>query len=121
MSNGKVMMILLTAGLIKKPMPFAKKSKIKVELHLSNHATKSNSKSAKSVDTSQVAKKDDLSKLKLEVDKLDIDELKNVSSNLNSLRKIVGILDVDKLPNISVDLKKLSDVAEKEVVKNCIW
>ena len=38
------------------------------------------------VDTSKFAKKIDLANLKSAVDKLDIDKLKNVASNLNNLK-----------------------------------
>ena len=55
---------------------------IKVELHLSNYATKADLKNATGVDTSDFAKKTDLANLKSDVDKLDIDKLKSVSSNL---------------------------------------
>ena len=51
------------------------KSKIKVELDLPNHATKSDLKNATDVDASEFAKKTDLASLKPKIDKLDIDEL----------------------------------------------
>ena len=57
---------------------------IKVELHLSNYATKADLKNATGVDTSDFAKKTDLANLKSDVDKLDIDKLKSVSSNLSN-------------------------------------
>ena len=50
------------------------KNKIEVQLDLSNYATKSDLKNANCVDTSQIAKKDYLANLKLQVDKLDIDK-----------------------------------------------
>ena len=43
------------------------------------------------------AKKTDLANLKSGVDKLDIDKLKNVPSNLSYLKNKVGKLDIDKL------------------------
>ena len=46
--------------------------KVKVELDLSNYATKADLKNATGVDTSKFAKKADLASLKSEVDKLDI-------------------------------------------------
>ena len=55
----------------------------KVELDLSNYATKADLKSAICPDTSDFAKKTDLPHLKFDVYKLDIDKLKKVPSNLN--------------------------------------
>ena len=49
-----------------------------VELYLSNYAAKSDLKNVTEDDTSKIAKKVDLASLKLNVDKLDIDKLKNV-------------------------------------------
>ena len=42
-------------------------------------------------------KKTDLANLKSDVDKLDIDKLKNVPTNLNNLKSKVDKLDVEKL------------------------
>ena len=47
--------------------------RVKVELHLSNYATKADLKNTTCVDTSKFAKKVDLADLKSNVDKLDID------------------------------------------------
>ena len=47
---------------------------MKVELDLSNYATKSNLKNKTSVDTSKLAKKIDSANLKSNVDKLAIDK-----------------------------------------------
>ena len=49
---------------------------------MSNYATKTDVKKATGVGTSSFAKKTDLANLKNDVDKLDIDKLKNVPSNL---------------------------------------
>ena len=73
------------------------KSKIKVELDLSNYTTKSDIKNATGVDTSSFAKKSYLASLKSDADELDIDKLKNVTSGLDSLKSKVDILDFDKL------------------------
>ena len=51
---------------------------VQVHLELSNYATKSDSKNATGVDTSDFAKKTDLANLKSDVDKLDTDKLTNV-------------------------------------------
>ena len=56
--------------------------------------------------------------MKAEVDKLDINKLTNISTNLNNLKTKVNDLDIGKLKTIPVDLKKLSDVIDNEVVKN---
>ena len=51
------------------------------------------------------------------MDKLDIDQLKNVSTNLSNLKSEVDKLDVGKLLPAPVDLGKLSDVVKNYVVK----
>ena len=56
--------------------------------------------------------------LKGDVDKLGITKLVNVPASVNNLRTIVDDLYVGKLKTVLVDLKKLSDVADNEVVKN---
>ena len=47
------------------------------------------------------------------VDKLDIDNLKDVPNHLNNMKSKVDKLDVNKLVSIPVDLRKLSDVVKK--------
>ena len=81
---------------------------------MSNYATKADFK--KVVDTSSFAKKIDLANLKSNVDKLDIDKLKNVPTNLSNLKSKVDKLDVDKLVPVPADLSKLSDVVRNDVV-----
>ena len=58
---------------------------MKVDLNLSNHATKVDLKNAIGIDTSvkEIVKKVDLASLKSEVDKLNIDKLKNEPTGLN--------------------------------------
>ena len=48
---------------------------------------------------------------------MDIDQLKNVPSNLSNLKSKVNKLDVNKLVPVSVDLSKLSDVVKNDVVQ----
>ena len=72
---------------------------VKVELDLSNYATKADLKNATGVDTLKFAKKVDLASLKSEIDKLDI----------------------GKLETTSVDLSKLSDAVKNEVVRNTLY
>ena len=52
--------------------------------------------------------------MKSNVEKVDIDKLKNVKTSLKSQ---VDKLDVDKLVPVPVDLSKLSDVVKNDVVK----
>ena len=72
---------------------------VKVELDLSNYATKADLKNAAGVDTLKFAKKVDLASLKSEIDKFDI----------------------GKLETTSVDLSKLSDAVKNEVVRNTLY
>ena len=95
------------------PEPTSFVGKGKVELDLYNYATKADLKNASSVDASKFAKKIDLASLKSNVDKLDIDKLKNEPSNLSNLKSKVDKLDVDKLVPVPVDLSKLSDVVKR--------
>ena len=60
--------------------------KLKVELDWPNYATKTDLKNVTGVDISSFTKKTDLANLKSTVDKLDIDELKNVPTNLSNLK-----------------------------------
>ena len=90
---------------------------MKVELELSNYATKAYLKNAIDVNTLKFAKKIDLESLKSEVDKLDIDKLEKVQNGLNSLKSKVDKLGVDKLVLVFVDLSKPIDVLKNDVVK----
>ena len=66
---------------------------------MSNYATKNYLKGAIGIDTINLALKSNLAKLKADIDKIDLDELKTVT----------------------VDLSKLSNVVNNEVVKkNCV-
>ena len=58
---------------------------VKDDLYFSNYATIIDFKNAAGVDISDFGKKTDLANLKSDVDKLDIDKLENVPSNLRSL------------------------------------
>ena len=99
------------------PEPKSSGGRVKVELDLSNYATKADLKNATGVDTSKFAKKVDLTNLKSNVDELDIDKLKNVPSGLSSLKSKVDKLDIGKLETTPVDLSKLSNVVKNDVVK----
>ena len=80
---------------------------------MSNYATKADFKNVTGVDTSDFAIKTDLANLKSDVDKLDINKLKNVPTNLSNLKSKVDKLDVEKLVPVPVDLSKLSVVVKK--------
>ena len=75
--------------------PYGSTNNIKVELDLSNYATKDDVKNITHVDVSSYTSKTNLVALKSEVDKIDLDKLKTVP----------------------VDLAKLSNVVKNDVVK----
>ena len=81
------------------PKPSSDKENIKVEIDLSNHATKKEINGITHVDTSNSALKTNLANLKTEVDQLDI----------------------DKLATVPVDLSKLSNVVKNDVVKKTVY
>ena len=76
------------------------------------------STSSISVYALEFAKKIDLANLNSIADKLDIDKLNNVPSNLSNLKSWVRKLDNGKLETTPVDLSKLSDAVEYVVVTN---
>ena len=61
---------------------------IKVELDLTNYATKTDLKNITHVDVSSYASKTNLAALKTEVDKIDIDKLKIVPADLAKLSNV---------------------------------
>ena len=70
---------------------------VKVVLDLSKLCNKADLRNAAHVDTSDFAKKKtDLANLKSDVHKLDIDKLKDVTSNLSNLKVKLDKFDVDK-------------------------
>ena len=99
MSNGKVMIVYLIAGLIK--MTLHKMSQyfpklyepfdgdINVKVDLSNYATKTDIKNISHIDTSSFALKPNVASLKTKVDKLDINKLLPVPVNLSKLNDVV--------------------------------
>ena len=64
---------------------------------------------------------DDWENVKLEVDNLDIDKLKNVTSRLDSLISELDKLNTGKLETTPIDLEKLSDAVKNEVVKKTVY
>ena len=90
-------------------------------IRLSNYITKADLKNLTGFDKSKFAKKVGIVNLKPNVDKLDIDKLKDVPTNFKNLKRKVDKLDVDKLIPVRVDLSKLCDVVKNHVVKKlCI-
>ena len=69
------------------PKPSSHKENIKVEIDLSNYATKDDIKNITHVDTPKFALKRNLANLKTEVDKLDIDKLVPIPTDLSKLGK----------------------------------
>ena len=105
--NGRVMIILLIAGLIKKilykmsqyfPKPYELFSgNINVKVDLFNYATKDDIKNITHVDTSSFALKKTSANLKTEVDKLDIDKLVPVPVDLSKLSNVVKMMLLKRL------------------------
>ena len=62
---------------------------VKVELDLTNYATKTDLKNITHVDVSRFASKTNLAALKTEVDKIDEDELKTTPTDLDRLSNLV--------------------------------
>ena len=89
---------------------------VKTELDWSNYKTKTESKNATVGDTWDFVQKD-LANLKPNIDKSDIDTLKNVPTNSSNLKSKVDKLDIDKLVPVPVDLSKPSDVVKNDVAK----
>ena len=58
--------------------------RVKVEIDLSNYATKADLKNATGFDTSKFAKKVDSANLQSDVEQLHIDKLKNLPTNLSN-------------------------------------
>ena len=81
---------------------------IKVQLDLSNYATKKDIKDITHVDTSSYASKTNLASLKSEVDKLDTDKLKTVLADLAKLKNVVDN-DVVKKTDYNAKITELND------------
>ena len=77
------------------PDPKSLGRRVKIKLDFFNYGTKTDLKNAAVLDTLKFSKKVDLASLRFNVDKLDIDKLKNVPSNVSNLKSKVDRL-VDK-------------------------
>ena len=96
---------------------------IKVELDLSNYATKDDVKNITHVDVSSYATKTNLAALKAEVDKIDVDKLKTVPDDLAKLSNVVknevvkktdfSADDYVKNTKFSGDINSLDDKIDK--------
>ena len=96
---------------------------IKVELDLSNYATKDDVKNITHVDVSSYATKTNLAALKTEVDKIDTDKLKTVPDDLAKLSNVVknevvkktgfSADDYVKKTKFSGDINSLDDKIDK--------
>ena len=75
------------------------------------------SKNATGVDTSELARNNDLANLKSDIDKLFIDKLINASRSWTNLKSQVDKLRIKKLEIVVIDLSTLSNVLKTDVVK----
>ena len=96
---------------------------IKVQLDLTNYATKDDVKNITHVDVSSYATKTNLASLKTEVDKIDVDKLKAVPDDLAKLTNVVknetvkksdfSADDYVKKTKFSADTNALDDKIDK--------
>ena len=71
------------------PLYKSSSNNVKVELDLTNYATKTDLKNIPHVDVSSFASKTNLTALKSEVDKIDVDKLKTTPTDLAKLSNVV--------------------------------
>ena len=91
---------------------------VKVELDLTNYATKTNLKNITHVDVSSFASKTNLAALKTEVDKIDTDKLKTVPTDL---AKLSNAIENDVVKKTDYSTKITSIEAEiAELTKNTV-
>ena len=89
---------------------------INVKVDLSNYATKDDIKNILHVDTSSFALKTNLANLKSEVDKLDIDKLVPIPTDLSKLSNVVKN-DVVKKADYSKLVTKVDNIDTSGLVK----
>ena len=88
------------------PKPFRSFGRnINVKVYLSNYATKADLKNISHIDISSFALKSNLANLKTEVNKLDINRLAPVTTDLSKLSNVVKMKQLKKLYMISQLLK----------------
>ena len=90
---------------------------VKVRLDLTNYATKTDLKNVTRVETSSFALKTNLASLKTEVDKLDIDKLKVVPTDLSKLSNVVKKEVVKKTPEYNTLKTKVDSINTTDFVK----
>ena len=96
-------------------------SNIKVELDLTNYATKTDLKNITHTDVSSFASKTNLAALKTEVDKIDTDKLKTVPDDLAQLSDVVKNETVKKTDFSADDyVKKTKFSADTNVLDDKI-
>ena len=103
--------------------PYSSSNNIKVELDLTNYATKTDLKNNTHTDISSFASKTNLSALKTKVDKIDVDKLKTVPDDLAKLSNVVkneivkktdfSADDYVKKTKFSGDINSLDDKIDK--------
>ena len=91
---------------------------IKVELDLTNYATKTDLNNITHVDTSSFASKTNLAALKTEVDKIDVDKLKAIPTDLDRLSNLVKN-DVVKKTDYNTKVTSI-EAQIAEVAKNTV-
>ena len=93
-------------------------NKVKVELDLTNYATKADSKNITHVDVSSFASKTNLAALKTEVDKIDTDKLKTAPTDL---AKLTNAIENDVVKKTDYNTKITSIEAQiAELTKNTV-
>ena len=120
------MIILLIVGLIKKtlykmsqyfPRPYGPfGGNINITIDLSNYAIKDDTKIITHVDTSRFALKTNLANLKSEIDKLDVDKLMSVPTDLSKFSNVVKN-DVVKKTDYNKLLAKVDNIDTTGLVK----
>ena len=91
------------------PKPSSHEENIKIEIDLTNYATKKDINDIAHVDTSNFALKANLANLKTEVDKLDIDKLVPIPNDLSKLSNVVKN-DVVKKVDCNKLVAKVNDI-----------
>ena len=99
------------------PGPKSSAERVKVELDLSNYATKTDLKNVIGVVTSKCAKKVDLTNLKSNLANSDVSKLKIFPNYLSNLKSKLDRSDADKILPVPVDLSKLRDVVKNDAIK----
>ena len=92
-------------------------NKIKVELDLTNYATKADLKNITHVDVSSFASKNNLAALKTEVDKIDADKLKTTPTDL---AKLTNAVEPDVVKKTDYNTKVTSIEAQIGLTKNTV-